>query len=91
MGAENLAPHRDSIPGQFEVYRPILSTHTHTHTHTHNHSVGLVWTRKKTSMHSAGFEPAIPGSERPQTNALDRASTETGTCLLVKYKRDSKS
>jgi hypothetical protein len=25
-----------------------------------------------------GFEPAIPASERPQSNALDRASTGTG-------------
>jgi len=29
-----------------------------------------------------GFEPTIPGSERPQTHALDRAATGTGTCLL---------
>jgi hypothetical protein len=27
---------------------------------------------KQTSMLSAGFEPAIPASERPQTHALDR-------------------
>jgi hypothetical protein len=26
----------------------------------------------------AGFEPAIPESERPQTHALDRTSTEIG-------------
>ena len=29
-------------------------------------------------MPSARFEPAIPASERPQTNALDRAVPETG-------------
>ena len=29
-------------------------------------------------MSSARFEPAIPESERPQTNALDRAVPETG-------------
>jgi hypothetical protein len=28
-------------------------------------------------MSSAGFEPAIPASERPQTHALDRAATRT--------------
>ena len=26
-----------------------------------------------------GFEPAIPARARPQTHALDRATTETGT------------
>jgi hypothetical protein len=29
-------------------------------------------------MLSAGFEPAIPASERPQTHALDRAVTGIG-------------
>jgi len=33
---------------------------------------------QQTSMPSAGFEPAIPGNERPQTKVLDRAATETG-------------
>jgi len=30
-------------------------------------------------MPTAEFEPAIPASERPQTNALDRAATKTCT------------
>ena len=29
-------------------------------------------------MSPAGFEPAIPASERPQTHALDRAATAIG-------------
>ena len=29
-------------------------------------------------MPTAGFEPTIPGSERPQTHALDRAATGIG-------------
>jgi hypothetical protein len=29
-------------------------------------------------MLSAGFEPAIPASERPQTHALDRVATGIG-------------
>ena len=29
-------------------------------------------------MPPAGFEPAIPASERQQTHALDRAATGTG-------------
>jgi hypothetical protein len=33
---------------------------------------------RQTLMPSAGFETAIPASERPQTNALDRGATETG-------------
>jgi hypothetical protein len=34
--------------------------------------------KRQTSMPLAGFEPTIPGSERPQTHALDRAATGTG-------------
>jgi hypothetical protein len=34
--------------------------------------------KRQTSTPSAGFEPAIPASEPPQTHALDRASTEFG-------------
>ena len=30
-------------------------------------------------MPSVGFEPTISADERPQTYALDRAATETGT------------
>ena len=30
---------------------------------------------QQTSMSPAGFEPAFPASERPQTNALDHAAT----------------
>ena len=43
--------------------------------------------KTQTSMPAwAGFEPAIPASERPQTNALDRAATacdgELNACLI---------
>jgi len=35
-------------------------------------------------MSPAGFEPAIPASERPQTQALDRAAAGIGVlCLTV--------
>ena len=34
---------------------------------------------RQTSMPPAGFEPTIPANERPQTYALDRVATETGT------------
>jgi len=33
---------------------------------------------RKTSMLAAGFEPVTPGSERPQTYALDRTATGIG-------------
>jgi hypothetical protein len=58
-------------------------THTHTHTHT---SLGRtpLDEEKQTSIYSAGFEPTIPASERPQTKVLDRAAIGIGTCLLVK-------
>jgi hypothetical protein len=35
--------------------------------------------KRQTSMPSAGFEPTIPASERPQTHALDRAATGIGS------------
>jgi hypothetical protein len=37
-------------------------------------------------MPSAGFEPKIPASERPQTHALDRAATAIGEVLMVTVK-----
>jgi len=40
---------------------------------------------RQTSIPPAGFEPAIPASERPHTHALDRAATEiVGTYTLIK-------
>jgi hypothetical protein len=35
--------------------------------------------RRQTFMPPAGFEPAIPASERPQTHALDCAATGIGS------------
>ena len=51
--------------------------------------------KRHTSMSPAGFEPAIPTSERQHTRALDRAATGTGkkirTCVKQdKTKRDLK-
>ena len=56
-----------------------------------SHSVGLLWTSdqpdagtlnaqhsKQTSIPPAGFETAIPASERPQNHALDGAATGIG-------------
>jgi hypothetical protein len=34
--------------------------------------------KRQTSMSPEGFEPAIPGSKRPQTHALDGAATRIG-------------
>jgi hypothetical protein len=39
-------------------------------------------------MPSAGFEPAAPATKRPQTYALDRASTEVGTVGLRNLKAE---
>ena len=59
------------------------------------HKIGVLWTRdqpdsdtstwqnthsRQTSMPSAEFEPAVPASDRPQTDALDHAATGTGLC-----------
>jgi len=44
----------------------------------------------QTSMPPAGFEPAIPASEWPQTHALDHSATGIGTWTnrtLLKHKR----
>ena len=38
-----------------------------------------------TSMPTAGFEPAIPGSERPQTHNLDSAATGIGMSDIYLY------
>jgi hypothetical protein len=40
-------------------------------------------TRTQIFMPPAGFEPAIPASSRPQTLAIDRASTGVGLSLSV--------
>jgi len=37
--------------------------------------------KRQTSTPLAGFEPAIPASQRPQTHALDCAATGIGSCL----------
>ena len=42
--------------------------------------------KRQTSMPAAGFEPAIPTSERPQTHALDRAATGIGRPTVYRNK-----
>ena len=39
--------------------------------------------KKQTSIPSAGFEPAIQASERPQTHPFDRAATGIGRTALL--------
>jgi hypothetical protein len=36
-------------------------------------------------MHSAGFEPTIPESQRPQTNALNSAATGIGSLDIIRF------
>ena len=48
---------------------PYLTTHN-----THN---------RETSMPPVGFEPTISAGDRPQTYALDRAATGTGTVTVL--------
>ena len=38
-------------------------------------------------MPAAGFKPAVPTRERPQTYALDRAATWTGNSELIRKGR----
>jgi len=51
---------------EWSTHRRDLYLTTH---NTHN---------KQVSLTSAGFQPAIPSSERPQTQALDCTATGTG-------------
>jgi hypothetical protein len=41
--------------------------------------------KRQTFMPAAGFDPAIPASERPQTHSLDRAATGIGFVKLVLF------
>jgi hypothetical protein len=41
--------------------------------------------RKQTSMPETGFQPIIPANERPQTHALDHATTGTGVFVEIIY------
>ena len=43
--------------------------------------------KRQASMPPAGFEPAIPASEEPQTHALDRAATRIGGCWVSTLKQ----
>ena len=63
------------------------------------HSIGLLWTRdqpdaktatwqhttltRQTSMPPAGFEPTIPASERPKTDAFDHRPPGSADCNLA--------
>ena len=65
------------------------NTYTHTHTHTLGRNPGRMisptlrplpkqnttLTGNRLSCAPAGFEPALPADERPQSHALDRAAT----------------
>ena len=66
-----------------------------------SHSVGLLWKSdrpgeetstwqhtpsQQTSMPPAGFEPAIPASERPQTHASDRVTTAISRWRILQGK-----
>jgi hypothetical protein len=39
--------------------------------------------KRQTSKPPAGFEPAIPASDRPQNSALDRAATGIGNVRIL--------
>ena len=78
------------------------TTHIHTHTHTHlagllwtnDQLVAEVATytthnkhKRRISMASAGFEPAVREIERPETYALKRMATEIGNKKKKKKKK----
>jgi len=53
--------------------RPITETFTGQRT--------TITRERETSVHLAGFEPAIPASESLQTHSLDRGATVIGTSM----------
>jgi len=55
--------------------RPVAETVIYTTHKIHNRQI---------SMPSAGFEPAVPASERPQTHSVDRAAAAIGHVLLLR-------
>ena len=72
-----------------------LHTHTHTHTWYDSSRRGIgplqkplrrthtTFTTHRHPFLPAGFEPVIPGSERPQNYAVDRAVTEIGQITFL--------
>jgi hypothetical protein len=54
--------------------KPDAATSTWQYTNTH---------KRQTPMSPAGFEPAIPASDRPQTQVLGRAATGSGWSLIL--------
>jgi hypothetical protein len=47
--------------------------------------------KRKISMHPARFEPVIPASERPRTDALDRAATGIGSRNIIRIIKKRKT
>jgi hypothetical protein len=62
------------------------------------HSIVLLWvsdqpdaeelylTTNNIHMHTAGFQPAVPANERPQTHALDHSDTGISSVVLCQEK-----
>ena len=71
--------------------------HTDTHTHTHTYSVGPLWTSDRlvaetcTRQHSTSTRARYPCPLRPSTNALDRAATGIGSCVISINKLERKN
>jgi hypothetical protein len=65
-------PYGSSGPVISPTQRPLPDSTQHSH---------------ETYMPLAGFEPAIPARERPQTHALERAATRNASIAVRPYKR----
>ena len=87
------------LVGQGLLIIEVLRSHTDT-----PHLVGILWasdqpdaetcTRQQTALtrdnHApSGFEPAIPTSAQPKTNALDRAANGIGKILYINDLQDT--
>ena len=93
--------HSVGVEFNVAYYHTQWHIHTYTHTHTNTHTIDKTpleeWSARQrtltthnthmrqTSMPPAGFEPAVPASERPLTHALDRTATGIGghNCNLL--------
>ena len=95
------------LVGQGFLFIETSRTHSDTHTHTPGRTPLDEWSSRRrdlyltthntnkrhTNIRPAGFEPAIPASERPQTYVLDRAATGIGSLISIRennHKRTSR-
>jgi hypothetical protein len=77
-GCGKSRPHRDFFSCAICSFDPFCNPSLLLHVTYIPYYCPYTTSTTQTSMGPAGFEPTIPASERPQTQALDRAATGIG-------------